>query len=143
MSMLKATVLMLGFLPIVVHQQPAGPAMDPNPDYPLHVRVLGASRTQDQFGVHGFGRADLLGPPVQGMDYTYDCSRGFIHNVPAGEFYQARWKKPNRQMEFLIQEIGGKKPEKCDVNVTLKDVPYGRYPKSAGQAAAPAATPAP
>ena len=46
----------------------------PNPAYPLHLRVLTAERTRDRFGIHGFGRADLVGSPVRGLDYVYDLS---------------------------------------------------------------------
>jgi len=145
--MLKATVLMLGLLPALIYEQPAGPALDPNPNYPLHVHVLSATRPQDRYAVHGYGKADLLGPTPVGMDYTYDCSIGFLHNGPITEYYQARWKKPNRQMEFLIQQVGDNKHvEKCTVNVTLKSVPYyNKYPASMLQApaGAPAAAPVP
>jgi|GEM_PF-5657605 len=116
-------LFMMMFYPV----PPCGPDTTPNPDYPLHVRVIVSQRTNTSWGVHGFGRADLLGPHPVGMDYTYQCSYGLIHNMAADEFYQARWKKPNQKMEVLLQEIGYNHVHKCDLDVTLKDVPYGRY----------------
>jgi hypothetical protein len=106
---------------------PCGPATTPNADYPLHVRVLNSQRTNTSWGVKGFGRADLLGPQPLGMDFAYNCSYGLIHNVANDEYYQARWKKPNQKMEVLLQEIGNNHVHKCDVDVTVKDVAYGRY----------------
>src|ERR1700678_4801294 len=64
----------------------------PNPDYPLHLRVLSqGERVHNRFGVHSFGRADLLGNPVRGVDYTFDCYTAFLHNA-SGYFYQGRSK---------------------------------------------------
>jgi hypothetical protein len=110
----------------------------PNPEYPLHIRVLSqGERVHNRFGVHSFGRADLLGNPVRGFDYAFDCYAGFLHNAN-GEFYQGRWKKPDQKIEILVQRVGSNHVDKCELNVTLKAEPYGRY----GPAGAPApATP--
>jgi hypothetical protein len=109
-----------------------------NPAYPLHLRVLSAQRTSDRFGVQGFGRADLLGPSIQGVDYTFDCEQGFLHNGHSDEFYQGRWKKPDKLMEILVQRIGSDHIDRCDLKVTMKPSPYGRYKASATQPPAPA-----
>ena len=42
------------------------------------------------------------------------------------EFYQARWKKPNRKLEILMQRIGSDHVDKCELDVALKQVPYIR-----------------
>jgi hypothetical protein len=109
----------------------------PNPDYPLHVRVLSqGQRVHNQFGTHGFGRADLLGSPVHGMDYAFDCYTSFLHNQN-GEFYQGRWKKPDREMEILVQSMGSDHVDKCTLKVTMKAEPYGRYNGAATQPGTP------
>jgi hypothetical protein len=109
----------------------------PNPDYPLHIRVLSqGERVHNQFGTHSFGRADLLGDPIRGMDYSFDCMSGFMWNQ-AGEYYQGRWKKPDQKIEILVQRIGSNHVDKCDINVTMKSEPYGKYKASAAQPAAP------
>jgi hypothetical protein len=123
-ALLSLATFLVMFWPVV---PPCGPATTPNPQYPLHVRVLVAQRRNTNWGIQGFGRADLLGPQVHGVDYTYDCSYGLIHNMAKDEFYQARWKKPGQKMEVLLQEIGNNHVHKCDLDVTVKDAPYGRY----------------
>jgi hypothetical protein len=116
------------------HEPPGVASTVPNPSYPLRLRVLSADRLRDRFGVHGFGRADLLGPPVRGLDYTYVCGEGFLHNGPADEFYQGRWKKPDQEMEILVQRVGSDHVDKCDIKVTMKAEPYGRYGASSTSA---------
>ena len=108
-------------------EPPGVASTTPNPDYPLHLRVLSqGERVHNRFGVHSFGRADLLGNPVRGVDYTFDCYTAFLHNA-SGEFYQGRWKKPDQKIEILIQRVGSNHVDKCELNVTMKAEPYGRY----------------
>ena len=124
---LAAPAAILLFAMMGQYEAPGVASTAPNPDYPLHIRVLSNQRTHNRFGYHGFGRADLLGPTIRGMDYTFDCERGFMHNEHRDEFYQGRWKKPDQKMEILIQKVGSDHVEKCTLEVTLKDAPYGRY----------------
>ena len=112
----------------------------PNPAYPLRIRVLSqGERVHNQFGVHSFGRANLMGTPIRGMDYAFDCYSGFLHNGPPDEFYQGKWKKPDREIEILVQRVGGDHVDKCTIKVTLKSQPYGVY-RATGQ---PPASPTP
>ena len=112
----------------------------PNPEYPLHIFVLSqGERVHNRFGTHSFGRADLLANPIRGLDYTFDCYTGFLHNA-SGEFYQGRWKKPDQKIEILVQRVGSNHVDKCELNVTMKAEAYGRY----GPSGPPASTaPAP
>jgi hypothetical protein len=112
----------------VPQYEPPGVASTvPNPNYPLHVRVLSqGERVHNRFGTHSFGRADLLASPVRGMDYAFDCSTGFLHNEN-GDFYQGRWKKPDQEMEILVQRMGSDHVDKCTLKVTMKAEPYGKY----------------
>jgi hypothetical protein len=118
--------------------QPSGPATTPNPAYPLHIRILVVNRNWNRFGSHGYGRADLLGPQPHGFDYTFDCDPPFLHNMHKDEFYQARWKKQDLELEILTQKIGSTQTNKCDLKVAMKDAPYGRYDASQAQPAAAA-----
>lgn len=116
----------------VPQYEPPGVASTvPNPNYPLHILVLSqGERVRNRFGTHSFGRADLLENPVRGMDYAFDCETGFLHNAN-GEFYQGRWKKPDKEMEILVQHVGSDHVDKCTLKVTMKAEPYGRYPTNA------------
>jgi hypothetical protein len=139
--MKKSLLLFALIVPATVlpaqHVAPGTASTVPNPAYPLHIRVLmQGERVHNQFGVHSFGRADLLENPIRGMDYSFDCYSGFMYNQP-GEYYQGRWKKPDQKMEILIQRIGSNKVDKCDLNVTMKPEPYGKYKAATAQPAAP------
>jgi hypothetical protein len=120
-------------------EPPGTAATKPNPAYPLRIRVLSqGGRVHNQFGTHGFGRADLMGTPIRGMDYAFDCYTAFLHNGPPDEFYQGKWKKPDQEIEILVQRVGSDHIDKCTIKVTLKSQPYGVY--RAGQTATPPAT---
>jgi hypothetical protein len=110
------------------YEPPGVASTAPNPNYPLHIFVLSqGERVHNRFGTHSFGRADLLENPVRGMDYAFDCETGFLHNA-SGEFYQGRWKKPDQEMEILVQRVGSNHVDKCTLKVTMKAEPYGKYP---------------
>ena len=114
-------------------QPPDVPASAPASDFPLHVRILNVHWNRVNGGYEGYGRADLLGPPLQGIDYTFSCSEPFLHNAARGEFYQARWKKQDQKLEILMQKVGSDHLQKCELKTAVKSQPYGRY----GTAAAP------
>jgi hypothetical protein len=100
----------------------------PNPDYPLKVRILTVDRQHHYHDhiedTHSYGSGNLLANPDVGFDYSTYCPGGFVHNVLSGEFYQGRWKQPDRKLEILLVQVGSKQVEKCTVNVTLKPAPY-------------------
>ncbi len=110
---------------------PDVPSTAPNPQYPLHVHVFANHYNYDNGGYHGYGRADILGTKPSGFDYTYSCSEPFLHNAQAAEFFQAKWKKQNEKLELLMLKVGSNREQKCQLNVTLKQTPYGQYGTSA------------
>jgi len=128
----KAAVLVFAaFLAVAADAQylgypppPCVPASQPDPAYPLHVHILGINWNRNGWGFHGWGRANLLGDNPIGLEYTFSCSQRPMYNAQADEFYQARWKKPHQKMEILMQEVGGKHVEKCDLMVTEHDRPF-------------------
>ena len=99
--------------------------MEADPDYPVHVHVITNKRGYDRAGTTGFGTADVLGNPVQGMDYTFTCGHGFLPNTQREEFYQGRWVKPGAKMELLSLRLGTDKVDKCEIKVAMKSAPYG------------------
>ena len=102
----------------------------PDADYPLKVRVLTSARRNSRHAglvyTEDYGSGNLLSSPDIGFDYNSRCDGGFLHNADAGEFYQGRWKKQDRKLEILIVRTGQSRPEKCEVDVTLKSAPYGK-----------------
>jgi hypothetical protein len=121
---------------------PADPATAPNPDYPVHVHIIIASSNGGQGDYHGHGRGDILGPTLQGFDYTFSCGQPFNNNRLPAEFYQAKWKKPNQKLEILLQPIGSTRVGRCDLNIALKAKPYLYTDPRTGQPATPQPAPA-
>jgi hypothetical protein len=137
-------VVSVMLLTVAMHAQnyvvpPDVAATAPSPDFPVHIHVFGVHWNRVNGGYDGYGRADLLGPAPQGIDYTFSCSEPFLHNVGKDEFYQARWKKQDMKLEILMQKVGSDKLHKCELKTSVKPGPYGKYP--AGAAVPPAAPP--
>jgi hypothetical protein len=118
---MKTALLLLAFFGTVAF--PDSPATQANPDYPVHVQVLRTKANEDKYGAHGFGRGNILGPPLKGIDFTYYCATPFLNNGPT-EFYQARWKKPEQKLELLMQRIGSNHLDKCEIDISYKPMPY-------------------
>lgn len=131
-ALMKAAVVVLATLVSVaanaqyLNYQPAPcvPSSQPNPDFPLHVHVLGVHWQRDSWGYRGWGRANLVGDHAEGLEYSFSCGLRFMYNAQEEEFYQARWKKPHQKLEILMQQIGAKKPEKCELSVAERARPY-------------------
>jgi hypothetical protein len=138
---MKSAVLLLAFFAQFAPTPPSDPATAPNPEYPVRVHIYIAKASGNGGDFHGFGRGDILGPNLQGFDYTFSCGQPFNNNRLDSEFYQARWKKPNEKLEILLQPIGSSHTSHCDLNIALKAKPYGHY--SNPQPTAPTASPAP
>jgi len=119
--MKAALILPLSFLFQI--STPDGPATAPNPQFPLHVEVVQTQATAGRDGSRGFGRGNILGTPDKGIDFTYQCSSAVL-NTGKNEFYQARWKKQDRQLQLLMQRIGSDHLDKCDLDVSYKAQPY-------------------
>jgi hypothetical protein len=105
---------------------PEGPAMPPNAQFPMHVRILQTHWNHVNGGYEGYGRGNILGDKLTGFDYTYSCAEPFMHNAQKDEFYQARWKKEGQKLELLMQELGTDHEHKCELKVALKPMPYGK-----------------
>jgi hypothetical protein len=112
------------------HEPPRVTWTTPDPAYPLKVRVFTSARSEGRHAgvvsTHSYGSANLLGTPAIGLDYSSDCEGGFMHNGEAGEFYEGRWKKQDRQIEILVVQTGKSKPDKCTIDVTVKAAPYSK-----------------
>jgi hypothetical protein len=139
---MKSAVLLFALLGQFYAQPPSVPATTPYSDFPLHVHLFGVHWNYVRGGDYlGYGRGNLLGPPTQGFDYTFECGEPFMHNAQGEEFYQARWKKQNEKLEILMQKVGSDKLQKCELKVAFKERPYG--PSTPAPPAPPAPAPAP
>jgi len=107
-------------------EPPNGPATKPQPDYPVQLRILETHWTRNLGTYTGYGRADLLGPDIRGLDFTFECSEPFLWNTLHGEFYQAKWKKPDQQLEILVQRVGSEHLSHCTLKTSLKSAPYSK-----------------
>lgn len=99
-------------------------------DYPLHFHVVDGQRTEDDAADHGWGTANLSDPAertLQGAEFSYNCTYGFLTNTQISGYYQARWVKPGSELEVILQRPGTDKVDKCSVAVTLK---AQKYPES-------------
>jgi hypothetical protein len=100
---------------------------DPQRDYPLQFHVVDGQRTEDPYQDHGWGTANLAEPGaqnVQGAEFKYDCSYGFLTNTQLSGFYQGRWIKPGSELEVLLRRPGSEKVDRCTVEVNLRPQPY-------------------
>jgi len=107
---------------------PDGPALSPNPEYPVHVRILVSKGSTSRVATSGYGRANLLdesGNPVHGVDFTYSCGEPMLTNT-GNEFYQARWKKQDLRLELLMQRIGSNHIDKCELQTAVKPQSYAK-----------------
>jgi hypothetical protein len=103
------------------------PATIQNPEFPVHARIITNHYNFSGGSYTGYGQGDILGDKPQGFDYTFSCSVLFLYNEQQGEFYQARWKKQDQKLELWMQKVGTDRQQKCELNVSLKPTPYGRY----------------
>jgi hypothetical protein len=140
---MKSAILLFALLGQFYAQPPSVPATTPYSDFPLHVHLFGVHWNYVRGSYMGYGRGDLLGPPLQGFDYTFECGEPFMHNAQREEFYQARWKKQGEKLEILMQKVGSDKLQKCELKVAFKERPYGATAPAPSAPAALAPTAAP
>jgi hypothetical protein len=110
--------------PVFPPVPPYVPATEQFEDYPVQVRILDTHWSRGGGGYIGYGRADILGPTPNGADYSYSCDEPFKSNDLHGEFYGAKWKKPETKLEIILQQVGSNHTTLCTLKVTLKPVPY-------------------
>jgi hypothetical protein len=116
-------VLLLALLLAFPQVEVGGPTQVQDPAYPLRVRILGRNSSRGAYGMRVWGRADLVAPQAQGFDYESDCSVLFMV-THGNEFYGARWKKQDKELEMLVSRMGTGKSYKCSVKADLKPFVY-------------------
>ncbi len=110
-------------------QAPAVPALGNDPEYTLKVQVAQGGTSAHGFSARtSFGHGNLLGPPVEGFDYTEDCNQQFASRPEGNQYFRARWKKPGQRLEILIQEFGSGRILRCELKVAMRDEAYELNP---------------
>jgi hypothetical protein len=107
---------------------PASAYAKPDREFALHLHVIHASRSYHYVNgrltrVKQTGVANLLTDPSVGITYGTTCGVGFSssHN---DTFYEAKWKKPNEQLEILVVDDGKTDPHVCTLDVVVRPEPY-------------------
>lgn len=109
----------------VQNQAPAVPAIVKDPAYPLRVQVAETGSTSSgSRNLTGYGHGNVLGPPVEGFDYTQDCNQRFAPRPEGEQYFRARWKKQGQRLEILIQEMGSDRIIACELKVAMQEQPY-------------------
>jgi hypothetical protein len=141
--MLLPLLAALSFV-VLQMQAPAVPAIVKDPDYPLRVQMAQTGSSSNGYGKsNSYGHGNLLGPPVEGFDYTADCNQRFAPRPEENQFFHARWKKQGLRLEILIQELGSDRIVACELKVAMREEPYElNGVRMGGMATLPRARPA-
>ncbi len=103
--------------------RPAVPVVEPDPNFPLRVQIWVRSSGSSPSGAHAEGYGNIQGQTVTGFDFGNSCpirmSRG-----RDGDIYQARWLEQGLRIEILVQEVGSRQQNVCQMDVGLKSTPY-------------------
>jgi hypothetical protein len=104
---------------------PDVPTSAPDPGFPLRVHLLVAKWGGVAGVYHGYGSGNLLDARgVQGFDYAFECREPFVNNETPDETYQARWRRPNSELELLMSEAGTPNLDTCTLLLALKERPF-------------------
>lgn len=103
-------------------------------EYPLKVELLDNTwtwfrpypvRDPENIVYKVTGRGNIGdGPTKHAFDFNYDC---FTHArvTIKGQFYMAKWKKPQHELELLVPDIGKEgKYKACEVRTTVREGVY-------------------
>ncbi len=123
-------------------QAPAVPAIVSDPDYPLRVQLAQTGSNMSFNKVSAWGHGNVLGPPVEGFDYTADCNQPFAPRPEGNQYFRAHWKKPGLKLEILIQEFGSERITVCELKVAMQEQAYDLNPAGPRMMMMPQAHPA-
>jgi len=90
-----------------------------NPEYPVRYRPYRVSHLVYGHGAHGHTNGMILGDPSRKVDFHYEgCFRSFKPVSQNFDFYQAKWIKPDKELEILTQEPGTGNIHTCRLTAT-------------------------
>ncbi len=111
------------------NQAPAVPAIVSDPAYPLRVQVAQTGSSTGSFQhLSAWGHGNVLGPPLQGFDFTASCNQPFAPRPEGDQYFRARWKAPGQRLEILIQQLGSGRITACELKVAMQEQAYELSP---------------
>jgi len=128
--------------PMLPLARPAVPVTEPDPNFPMRVQLwVRSSGTSSQTGSHAEGYGNIQGQTLTGFDFGNTCPIR-LQMGRGGDTYQARWVEQGLKMEILVQEVGTKQENVCQMDVGLKSTPYSA-PVPGQRVVPPAKSPTP
>ena len=103
---------------------PAVPVIEPDPNFPLRVQIWVRSAGMGSSGSHAEGYGNIQGEPPTGFDFGNTCPIRMSMGARGGDIYQGRWLEQGLRMEILVQEVGSRQENVCQMDVGLKSTPY-------------------
>jgi hypothetical protein len=88
-------------------------AIDPNPNYPLRIKLRFDRNKYDGLSYVGRGTAEILVPQAANLSFKYACDLPLSH---LGDL-QARWATPGSKIEVLLQKPGTTHTRTCSIHV--------------------------
>ncbi len=105
--------------------RPAVPVTEPDPNFPLRVQLWVRSMgSSSQFGSHAEGYGNVMGDAPEGFDFANMCPVRLSFGRNGGDVYQARWAEKGLRLEVLVQEVGTRQKNVCEMDVGMKAAPY-------------------
>jgi hypothetical protein len=88
-------------------------ATDPNPNYPLRIKLQFDRNRYDGLSYVGRGTAEILAPQASSLSFKYAC------DLPLSNLgdLQARWTTPGSKIEVLLQKPGTSHTRTCSIHV--------------------------
>jgi hypothetical protein len=127
---------MVSMLPVA---RPAVPVTEPDANFPLRVQLWVRSMgSSSQLGSHAEGYGNVMGETPVGFDFANTCPVRLSFGRNGGDVYQARWIEKGLRLEVLVQEVGTRQENVCEMDVGMKAEPYSA-PVPGVRPAAPAA----
>ena len=121
---------------------PAVPVIKPDPNFPLRVQLWVRSAGMGSSGSHAEGYGNIQGETLTGFDFGNTCPIRMSMGPRGGDIYQGRWLEKGLRMEILVQEVGSREENVCQMDVGLKATPYDA-PVARPRLVAPPKTPSP
>ena len=87
-----------------------------NPRFPITVRLDLQDNRYDGFDYAGSGTGHVFNPQGENIEFRYRCDLTF--SVGPTEFY-ARWVKPGRKLEILLEKPGTTRTRTCRVSTLV------------------------